>query len=178
MSVGQSGKLSWDSAIKGKALVVRMAGKITEDTHLNQVLIDLMIAGDNKFDSIYFDLRGVQQINSPGVRDWLLFMERVQAKYMIRFLSIGECFVEQASMIPTLLGKAGTPVDTFDAPYLCERCNTKQVILMKTKDVLDASGSGEITAPAAKCQKCGQPLEFDAYEDEFFQFIRHAAYVR
>jgi hypothetical protein len=167
----------WESILKGKALVVRMKGRVSEDTNLTQVLNDLMIAGSSA-EIIYFDTRGIQQMNSPGVRDWLLFMEKLQLRYSVRFLSIGESLIEQAAITPTVLGKQGTPVDSFDAPYFCPTCNTRKVLFLKTANVLADAPDGSIGAPPVSCEKCGQPLQFDAFEEDFFSFLRHAAYVR
>ena len=151
------------------ALLV-VSGWVNEDVSLSTVIPMLSDIGTSV---VAFDLSKVTLINSCGVREWLLFIQRMQTKFQCLFTFLNEAIVEQANMIPNMLGKAGTAVMAFEAPYYCAKCETRQLEVLKPKDInLD---QGTFEAPSFSCKKCSGPMTFDAVEDEYFHFLKHAA---
>jgi anti-anti-sigma regulatory factor len=152
-----------------EGLIFRPVGEITEDTNFGQILQTLQNHLSNA-KQLYFDLSSVSRINSCGVREWILFLERIQNRIPTAFTMVNEFFVDQASVVPTLLGKRGTPVLQFHAPYRCTSCNRRVPRILKSHEV----PIEEPKAPGSRCEKCGSALEFDAIEEEYFAFLRHA----
>src|SRR3954470_11421077 len=132
----------------GTDLVMRPQGEINEDLNFGGIMKTLKeLLANTK--GLVFDMRQVQKINSCGVREWLMFMQNVQAVIPCRFLAVNETFIEQASIVPTLLGRKGTQIEAFEAPYFCSNCNERSLTLLKTASLkLD---SGTFTAPAVNC---------------------------
>jgi anti-anti-sigma regulatory factor len=147
-------------------------GMVDEDSALENYFDDLDgIRRDGiVFKSIAFDLSKITHMNSCGIREWVMFMERVQALNVPYFVvNMNELFVEQLSMISNLLGKAKVPILAFEIPYYCAKCDVKETKTFKTTDVTFTNG--EYQAPAATCEKCSGPLDLDAIAEEYFVFI-------
>lgn len=171
ITVQEAGQLKIEVEPSGNSLTLRPIGWINEDVNFASIL-KLLSEFGQEVRALCFDLGRVTQINSCGIREWLLFMERVQNRIPCSFLLVNEVFIEQANIVPNLLGKTGTPVFAFHAPYFCAKCNTRITVELKS-NALDIE-SGSFTAPPFKCQKCSSALEFDAIEEEYFAFLRHS----
>jgi anti-anti-sigma regulatory factor len=154
---------------QGEAVAIQIVGKITEELNLKKLYDELIRA---KVKEVAFDLQSVTQINSCGVREWILFIERAQSTMSSRFFALGEAFIEQVNFVPRLLGKAGTAVATFDVPYFCSTCN-ERVIKTVAASQMQISGQS-VKPPANVCAKCKKPMELDALEDEYFTFLKYS----
>jgi DNA-directed RNA polymerase subunit RPC12/RpoP/ABC-type transporter Mla MlaB component len=155
---------------KGDSLAVRVEGQLNEESNLSPTLdaVEEALPGCKLID---FDLSGITQLNSCGVRDWLTFLGRVQGMGVpYRFSSVNELFVDQASFIPTMLGAPGTPVLELELPYRCEKCG-KRVSRAFSADEVAPAGR-KPAAPRARCGDCGSEMAFDALEDEYFSVLR------
>jgi hypothetical protein len=148
-------------------LIVRVVGKLNEDVNLNDVGLFLDAIPD--IQTVGFDLSRLLEINSCGVREWVLFMEKVTSRFRCRIVAASEIFVAQASIVPGVLGRERVPVESFQAPYFCPPCNRTESRVLKPGDVLRVAGG--IEPPAAPCGTCAGPLEFDALADEYFSFL-------
>lgn len=159
----------------GTALM-RPVGFINEDVNFGAIiqevveLLRLAPDADGK-NCVNFDLSGVDRINSCGVREWLLFLQKLQTSMRIRFGHVNELFVEQANMIPDILGAKGTGVDCVEVPYYCEACDCRVSRYLPIDEIRSVRESG---VPPVPCEKCGGQTELDALEDEYFRFLsRH-----
>jgi len=164
-----NGKLRVEYGLQGAVLMVRPVGTLDEDVNFS-ILVELIKDIGNAITLIQFDLGFVTGLNSCGVREWLLFIERVGPLTGLAFINVNELFIEQANMISNLFGKRGNPILSFQAPYHCTLCNVEATILLdptqiKFKGVLPVP-------PPASCPKCSTPMEFDSLEDEYFHFIK------
>src|SRR3954468_9656920 len=97
-----------EAFIKGEALLLKPSGTINEDFNFSKAL-EVVTQLHPAKTQILFDLSHVIAINSCGVRSWILFTERLQSKLPLRFTRVNELFIEQAAIVPTVLGKKGTP---------------------------------------------------------------------
>jgi hypothetical protein len=157
--------------VAGK-VVVRLMGIIDEDVNFS-VLLRFAQELPKKKVRLVLDLDGVSRINSCGVREWLLFIERLAAIIEFQFDNVCELFIEQSSMMPKVLGTAKTLVISFKAPFWCKHCQENRVVLMTPDEVkFTEDGSAQVTA--AKCEHCKNPMEFDSLVDEYFDFLRAA----
>ena len=151
----------------GLTMRVTPWGTINEDVDFGELLVFI----DESFDvieTISFDMSKLDQINSCGVRECLLLMERLTSKRKLEFACIDETWIDQSNIIPSLLGPKGTAITNIIAPYFCSSCDRPVGIKLKTSDLPDPP-----QAPEKKCPQCSKILEFDALEDEFFSFIQH-----
>ncbi len=166
------GTFKTEATLVNEGLILTLAGKISEDVNFTELLAKTITALGASQGGIYFDLSQLTDINSCGVRNWLIFLERLQNQSAIEFISVNETFIEQANIVPTLLGKKGTVVREFHAPYLCQKCNKRTSKKLSPADVKVADGT--CVFPQFKCLQCNQPLQFDAIEDEYLAFLNHA----
>ena len=164
-------ELQIQALIFAEKLDVTFSGAITEDVNLADVFKELSEFGGT-VSTICLNVSGVNRINSCGVREWLLFMERLQAKYALEFSFANETLIEQAAITPNILGKDGTPVRRFDAPFFCAKCNQRRMIKFESSSVQFLGDQPSLPQPQT-CEKCKGNLEFDAIEDEYLSFIKH-----
>jgi len=154
---------------KADCFSLKIAGWINEDVNFAKIL-EVFSIGNVR--ALAFDLLEVTQINSCGVREWLLFLEKISPTIKIRFDAVGETFIEQANIIPNLLGKPGTEVRVIQVPYFCPTCQKRVIKPMTPTSV--TSVDDNFLAPKSQCPGCSGHLEFDGIEDEYFNFLRHA----
>jgi anti-anti-sigma regulatory factor len=150
--------------------VIRPVGRVSEDVGFDSALKAVVGVAPKQ---VMLDLSKVTGINSSGVRSWIQFVAKLQAKVDCQFIGMSDIFVEQANMIPNMLGQPHTLVLAFNAPYSCPNCNAEFVEVLKPRDVKVAGG--KFVAPSFKCQNCSNPLEFDAVEAEYFSFLKNRA---
>jgi hypothetical protein len=156
-------------------LVLKVVGKINEEMSANTALMNFAnafpIEDREKDNQLSLDVGGVIQINSTGIREWLVFFEKLQAMITCKFTMVSEAMIEQAVVIPAILGKKGTEILAFQAPYYCRQCDIRALQVLETK-LLEINGSKIIT-PVFKCIKCGNPLELDIVESEYLNFLKN-----
>ena len=151
-------------------LNLRFSGQITDRVDLGSILNNPAdFVGLKK---VILDVGGVERINSHGVRLWILLIRRIRAaKVVIHFSAVSEAFIEQATTVSEILGEAGTAVDSFQAPYSCPKCKTRVLLVLQTGAV-DFKKT-MFNPPAARCDRCGGPAQFDALENDYLLFLKH-----
>lgn len=130
-------------------------GVVGEDAGLEEILPD--IKGPT-----VFDLRGVQRINSTGVREWLAFIKSIDPKGPHTFTHCSVAVVSQLNMIDNFRGSSY--VDSLMAPFFCEACGAEDTNLVKIR-------AGRPQIPAVKCPECGSTMHFDELESRYFSFL-------
>jgi len=151
------------------SITLRPVGLINEDVNFGTVL-EFIETLQVKPEKILFDMGGISRINSCGVREWLLFLQRMQSKFRCSFGRANEAFIECASSIPTVFGSPGLPIDEIEAPFFCSKCSKRTLVSLKPTVIFKA---GTLSLPPQKCAQCAGPLEFDGLEDEYFNFLKH-----
>lgn len=169
ITLAQSAKIRLELEIVGKTATFRPIGTVDEDINFSVVLTSLEQLGPDNYE-FRFDLGRIDRINSCGVREWLLLMERLPATTRYTFANVNELMIEQANMISGILGRKGTPVTTFQAPYRCDHCKTDVPVMLEPKHIKVEDDSP--VAPPVNCPTCAKPLTFDWLEDEYFAFIK------
>jgi len=145
------------------------SGVIDEDVNFSLILDKVAELGAT-LKMLQFDLGRIERMNSCGVREWLLLMERMPVSTPREFVNVAQVFVEQANMIPSMFGKKGTRVLSFQAPYQCSQCNQERSIEIRPHQV--KYNQQTPIAPEYKCDTCGKKLDFDWLEDEYFSFLK------
>src|SRR4051794_39383264 len=111
----ETGKVRLELEADGDAALIRPVGVIDEDVNFS-VIIQTLSQMQPPVKRLQFDMGHVSRMNSCGVREWILLMERISAATPIAFLNVNELFIEQANMIPGMFGKKGS-VLSFMSPY-------------------------------------------------------------
>lgn len=157
--------------LEGGFLKLKFSGAINEDfdyASAMDLVISIMGKGSK---AVVFDMGAVESLNSVGVRSWLLFIQHLQGLHPAFFYRLNELFVEQASIVPNLLGKRGTKVVMVDLPYICPQCNNRIIRVAKTKAI--GFDGKKYALPEVSCETCKVPMEFDAVEKEYFNFLKY-----
>lgn len=138
---------------------VALAGAITESAQLNGLI---GLTGDGP---VRVDLSMVEQINSCGVREWLHFVQRIDARNApIELVRCPPTFVRQLNMISNFAG--GAEVRSVLLPYWCPACGHD--------DYVELSLPSDRPIPETRaCASCGQPADFDDVPDAYLAFQPH-----
>lgn len=115
---------------------------------------------------IEIDLRGVQRINSSGVRTWIDFVRAVPASVPLRFVRCPPPIVDQCNMVLGFLGHGR--LESFYAPLACRECDEQVEQLYTTAAV--KAGRGVL--PPTPCPRCGRLMAIDDLEDQYLLFVR------
>lgn len=143
---------------------VKLAGVVDEDNQLGE-LVDQIGAG-----TVVIDLAEVERINSCGVRDWVNWLGRVEAKpAKVVLVECSPPIVAQINLVTNFVG--GGTIKSFYAPYFCAECNQEKVLLVDVADVAGAR-TGEVDPPTCRCDDCDLVMDFDDLPDSYFAFLR------
>ena len=118
-----------------------------------------------KRDNIIFELAGIRNFNSCGIREWIYFIKDIGAYGKMTFRACSVAVIDQINLVPDSIG-AGE-IESFYGPYYCE-CQGEVSRLINVKD--HAKYLEKKIAPPIACEKCQKPLEFDALEESYFLF--------
>src|SRR6478672_10370794 len=104
--------LTWSIEEANGSSHIALTGELTENANLGSLLEKLK-------GSTVFDLSGIRRINSPGVREWINFVNALKIPFVLQRCSIP--FVNQLNMISNFRGQG--EVRSVFAPYYCGSCN-------------------------------------------------------
>ncbi|MCM2277424.1 MAG: hypothetical protein NDJ89_05055 [Oligoflexia bacterium] len=164
----ETDKTRLDFEVTGDEGVFRPSGVLDEDVNLG-VLLPAIQGTNPPLKKLTIDLGHVTRMNSCGIREWILTIDKITSAVPCVFENLNELFVEQATMIPVMFGKQKPRIGSFQLPYHCGNCNLN---IQKTLTLADlASEQGPSRIPSYPCPKCAKPLGFDWLEDEYLAFI-------
>lgn len=164
-------KFTLEMDLERESVLFRLSGTVDEDSPLMAIL-DVIKQSGAKLSEVQFDLGQVVRMNSCGIREWLLVMERLPKSTVRTFFNVNEIFVEQVNMIPSMLGGKGAQIISFEAPYRCDACSMDMPILLDPNQVKFDPKTAAPQAPEMKCPKCGGVLEFAWLVEEYFAFLK------
>jgi hypothetical protein len=153
---------------KARELLVTLDGALDERFEAGELLREIQASLGKVATVVSFDLRGIPSMNSCGVREWLLFMKGMIPISPFRFALVTELFLDQAGLVPAILGPRGTNIQQCELPYRCEACTARHLVEVNTTSLKDS-------APKAACPSCKAPMKFDSDEGEYFGFLRYAS---
>ncbi len=133
--------------IQASARLTRVSFRVgfTEATNFASLL------GKIATDQAIFDVSGVRQISSIGVKKWVLFLERLCGRGVdVRFERASPQFLSQAAMIRNFLG-CGRVVSAL-VPYSCLDCGKEIEELIRVP-------------PDGNDCECGSEMELDMVRD-------------
>jgi anti-anti-sigma regulatory factor len=133
-------------------LVITVSGVVSEEARFE--------APDPRGRRVIIDARGVERLNSMGVRNWIDFMDELQARSAdIVIRQMPPAMVSQASMITNFIGRCR--VESFLSPWYCPNCENTLEQLHGFRDDLPAS---------IQCPRCRAPMELDWDREAYLAF--------
>lgn len=138
-------------------------GPINEDA---EATLAQMLANGGPKSIINF--RGVETVNSCGVRAWINFLREYEKTRQVVFEECSPEIVAQINMIPNFKGKA--TVRSVYAAYGCGSCGHREWHLFEDGKNLPKDPTAEIEAVA--CSKCKATMEMEELEEEFFGWLQ------
>jgi ABC-type transporter Mla MlaB component len=139
-------------------------GNLNEEVNLEEVIAYLGRL-PREVARITLDLSRIRTLNSAGVRQWLHFIDALPRGVPIFFCKVSEVLVDQANLVPDLLGSSRKSILSLFAPYVCEACNTRSQIEIDA--AVDLQGVRK-----RKCPHCGKSAELDGLVEEYFGFLK------
>ena len=110
-----------------------------------------------------FNFKEVPNINSSGVRAWMLFIRDFKDGREVIFEECPPEVVSQINMIPSF--STGCTIESIYAPYLCDSCGAKRLVLYTLPGDLPKIESGRTPS----CEKCSEETQLE--DDMYFAFI-------
>jgi len=133
-------------------LLITVAGVVSEESRFE--------APEAHGRRVVIDARGVERMNSMGVRNWIDFIELLQTQsHDIVIRHLPPAMVSQASMITSFIGRSR--VESFLSPWYCPSCENTLEQLHGYRDELPR---------AIQCPKCHAPMELDWDRDAYLAF--------
>lgn len=149
-------KLKIDKKTEDGKLFVELDGIIDEDVNFDGIL-------NAKQKEYIFNFDKITMINSCGIREWINFLEKLGNVKTI-YRRCPQIVIEQMNITQGFLGK-NSKVESFYAPYYCEKTDMEKKVLLKTSDIKNGK------APLIKNDQ-GDEMEFDAIEEQYFGFLK------
>jgi len=139
---------------------VRLSGTLDEDNEL------LPLASHIRGTAV-IDLSGIREINNCGVRDWVRWLEEVQAKSTSVVLTqCSPAIVAQLNQVSNFAGRAY--VKSFYVPFFCQTCEQEKAVLV---EMLEFDGR-DVGPPTCRCDTCDGVMAFDDLEKSYFAFVK------
>ncbi|MCB9556319.1 MAG: hypothetical protein H6707_09475 [Deltaproteobacteria bacterium] len=111
---------------------------------------------------VVFDLEQVQRVNSSGVLLWVRFLQGLTDLEELVFVRCSMAIVVQMNLMPEFMGTAR--VDSFFAPYVCERTGESDLRLLQVAELDD------LMLPPTYEGEDGV-YELDDLPDRYFAFL-------
>lgn len=146
--------------VQGSELHLKFIGNIDESVAFPEF--------DQAFSKIHFDLEKVGAINSVGIKNWLMWLERLKGN-AFHFSNCPVSFMMQLNMVDGFVPKA-SEIHSFFVPFYCETCDKEFRNLMKSSDVLFDGSQLSFPGGEPSCDK-GCELELDVNENKYFRFL-------
>jgi anti-anti-sigma regulatory factor len=145
---------------RGDVSYVKLGGVIDEDNALGE-LIDRIPNG-----TAVIDLGEIERINSCGVRDWVNWLSKLEARGTRSVLvECSPAIVAQINLVNNFTGSG--VVKSFYVPYFCPECDEEKVLLVEASDM----GPPPHEPPTCRCDECDLVMDFDDMPDSYFAFL-------
>lgn len=150
--------LRWNLDNNVEPAHIRIEGKLDQEANLD-ALCDALQG------QIVIDLAGISAINSCGVREWIEFVRALDRKGCELILE--RCSVHVVDKLNLVLNFRGDgKVRSVYAPYICESCFVEDELLID----IESDWHEQLARNAPRCAQCGEAMELDHIQDEYFAF--------
>jgi rubredoxin len=128
------------------------------------------VVGDppNPPTELHIDCRKVDRINSMGVKAWISYFKKAQAKRVkLHFWNVSQPILQQINQVQNFA--CGGTVHSFEASFECENCEHVFNLMLKSEDVKAAG----MEIADQKCPACGaEEGVFDEIPDVYLKFLQ------
>lgn len=139
---------------------VKLSGVIDEDNELADLTDS--IPGS----MVVIELGEVERINSCGVRDWVNWLNALEAKGAeVVLVECSPAIVAQINLVNNFTGNGS--VKSFYVPYFCPECDEEKVLLCEAAEM----GPPPHEPPVCRCDGCDLVMDFDDMPDSYFAFL-------
>lgn len=118
--------------------------------------------------TVKFDLGGVRTINSTGVREWIIWINKLKVTPI--YYNCPQAVVMQFNMVKEFLVN-GVKVESFQIPAYCENCGEQKTFTLRSGKEYTPGKKLEYELP--KCDKEGCSIESDVDFESYFYFIEN-----
>lgn len=149
-------------------LEVEMVGPIGETTPM----FNLPLAG---LKEITLNMSGVTMINSIGIRQWIIWTNKIPADCIVKMVNCPYVIASQASMVVGFQ-KSNMKIESLRLPYMCEECGAEQFVAAnRGTDYEYQNGETPMRLNLPEklaCPKCGKETsEPDFLAEKTFKFL-------
>ncbi len=117
-------------------------------------------------DSYVFNFKNLVSINSSGIREWILYTQKIKSKKVI-LTDCTKAFIDQASMVEGFV-PSGFQVLSFYVPYYNEEIDQEKLVLVQYgKEYTQDSHS----IPNEFKDTDGVTYEIDIIPNKYFKFL-------
>ena len=120
----------------------------------------------HQFDHINVDLSGVHNINEYGVRSWIDLIFDFEGG--VSFQNCSVISMETLNRYPKFIGP-NSDVLSFKAPFVCNECAYVDEVSLQSGKNFDPEA---LSFELPKCKGCGQTLNKDFDESNYFEFLK------
>jgi anti-anti-sigma regulatory factor len=139
---------------------VTMIGVIDEDNELAELLAQLPPG------PVIVDLSEVTRINSPGVRDWISWIARLEAQgVQLTFVGCPPPMVSQINLVSNFTGNG--VVHSLFLPYFCPKCDDEKRVLVEAAHLEPPPAE----PPSQRCEECDAIMDFDELAGSYLSFL-------
>jgi hypothetical protein len=140
---------------------LRLEGVIDEHNGLAQMLLP-------ESEVLLVDLGGVKRLNSVGVRDWVIWLRSMRARFP--HVVLFDCPAPVMNEVNYVKNFAeGAHLTTFAAPLYCTRCQKEEARLLDTHRIRNGGG---LSLPSFSCGRSDCENALDDDEESYFSFMR------
>lgn len=135
----------------------------TIDEHAGLAAVGSQVRGP----LVVVDLAAIARINSVGVRDWMNWLKSLaEGGRRVVLVDCSPAMMDQVNLVRNFT--QGAWVDSFLAPYFCDRCDLERD---ERLDPVALRRDGASEAPTITCGKPACGLSFDDVEEGYFAFL-------
>lgn len=143
---------------------IRFPDRIDEDTVFPDVFSGAAEGAD-----LVIDFKGLETINSPGVRGWVEWVRNFGPEKRVEMVNCPPCIVDQLNLMCEFLPE-GALIRSFDVLYFCPECDRERTVLFERGR--DFSAGAVDVKSDLPCPQCGGRMDLDVIESQYFWFIR------
>jgi hypothetical protein len=140
---------------------VALIGVIDEDNGLADLLAQIPPL------PLLVDLSEITRINSPGVRDWISWIARLEQQGIpLSFAGCTPPMVSQINLVSNFTGN-GVILSLY-LPYFCPKCDDDKRVLVEAEHLEPPPAD----PPLQRCEECDGIMDFDELPGSYLSFLK------
>ncbi|OFZ17718.1 MAG: hypothetical protein A2Z20_00370 [Bdellovibrionales bacterium RBG_16_40_8] len=151
-----------------KCEIVFMRGTIDES-------VNFKIIKPKNEAQLILDLKGINRLNSLGLRNWVQWMRFLNPHAGIVLRNCPNVVVHQINILDGFLPEHSI-IESIEIPYTCDGCGHQTTYLaVRGRDYFEATAdkAEQVSLPLQrKCVSCGDQAEADIMVAKHFRFLR------